>query len=251
MTIFTNAVAGSRVVVDPAQGDIILCAGAAHGGGADLFGMGATSAAKASGIRLRPIRRLTKFVTSTSADGLKVVTNVSQLVFEHLGGEVDALDTSGDGANAAITAFAALTDAAIIAAVPATGLSDAVAAAELDAAVVDIKLATLAVQFPQRDDINASPNAVGALQAGIMPLEEPHGGTGKDSGSGDNKNRIAEIDIKVDSVAVTAQTKKLKAKWTPELGQDLNAYHNLDAEVELTGILSEPVSYTHLRAHET
>ena len=56
-----------------------------------------------------------------------------------------------------------------------------------------------------------------------------------------NEN-IPEIDIKVDSVAVTAQTKKLKAKWTPELGQDLNAYHNLDAEVELTSILSEQVA---------
>jgi len=52
---------------------------------------------------------------------------------------------------------------------------------------------------------------------------------------------IPEIDIKVDSVAVTAITKKLKAKWTPELGQDLNAYHNLDAEVELTSILSEQI----------
>ncbi|MDP3987429.1 MAG: hypothetical protein Q8P81_04360 [Nanoarchaeota archaeon] len=52
---------------------------------------------------------------------------------------------------------------------------------------------------------------------------------------------IPEIDIKVDSVAVTAVTKKLKAKWTPELGQDLNAYHNLDAEVELTSILSEQI----------
>jgi len=54
--------------------------------------------------------------------------------------------------------------------------------------------------------------------------------------------RIPEIDIKVDSIAVTAITKKLKAKWTPELGQDLNAYHNLDAEVELTGILSEQIA---------
>ncbi len=51
-----------------------------------------------------------------------------------------------------------------------------------------------------------------------------------------------EIDIKVDSVAVTAVTKKLKAKWTPELAQDLNAYHNLDAEVELTSILSEQIA---------
>ncbi len=53
---------------------------------------------------------------------------------------------------------------------------------------------------------------------------------------------IAEIDIKVDSISVTAVTKKLKAKWTPELGQDLNAYHNLDAEVELTSILSEQIA---------
>lgn len=61
------------------------------------------------------------------------------------------------------------------------------------------------------------------------------------NGSGGNAT-IPEIDIKVDSVAVTAQTKKLKAKWTPELAQDLNAYHNLDAEVELTGILSEQIA---------
>ena len=53
---------------------------------------------------------------------------------------------------------------------------------------------------------------------------------------------IPEIEIQVDSISVTAQTKKLKAKWSPELGQDLNAYHNLDAEVELTSILSEQIA---------
>ena len=53
---------------------------------------------------------------------------------------------------------------------------------------------------------------------------------------------LPEIAIKVDSVAVTAVTRKLKASWTPELAQDLNAYHNLDAEVELTGILSEQIA---------
>ena len=58
----------------------------------------------------------------------------------------------------------------------------------------------------------------------------------------ENEANIPEIDIKVDSIAITAQTKKLKAKWTPELGQDLNAYHNLDAEVELTSILSEQIA---------
>jgi hypothetical protein len=58
----------------------------------------------------------------------------------------------------------------------------------------------------------------------------------------EGSKEIPEIDIKVDSIAITAQTKKLKAKWTPELGQDLNAYHNLDAEVELTSILSEQIA---------
>ena len=58
----------------------------------------------------------------------------------------------------------------------------------------------------------------------------------------ENNPDIPEIDIKVDSSAVTALTKKLKAKWSPELAQDLNAYHNLDAEVELTSILSEQIA---------
>jgi|TARA_R110001592_G_scaffold222742_1_gene477995 hypothetical protein len=58
----------------------------------------------------------------------------------------------------------------------------------------------------------------------------------------ENQAEMPEIDIKVDSIAVTAITKKLKAKWSPELGQDLNAYHNLDAEVELTSILSEQIA---------
>jgi hypothetical protein len=58
----------------------------------------------------------------------------------------------------------------------------------------------------------------------------------------ENETAIPEINIKVDSIAVTAKTKKLKAKWTPELGQDLSAYHNLDAEVELTSILSEQIA---------
>ena len=58
----------------------------------------------------------------------------------------------------------------------------------------------------------------------------------------ETETKIPEIDIKVDSVAVTAVTKKLKAKWSPELAQDLNAYHNLDAEVELTSVLSEQIA---------
>tara|TARA_R110001583_G_scaffold7985_13_gene38989 strand:+ start:27262 stop:29199 length:1938 start_codon:yes stop_codon:yes gene_type:complete len=53
---------------------------------------------------------------------------------------------------------------------------------------------------------------------------------------------IPEIDIKIESIAVTAVTRKLRARWSPELAQDLNAYHSLDAEVELTQILSEQIA---------
>ena len=53
---------------------------------------------------------------------------------------------------------------------------------------------------------------------------------------------IPEIDIKVESIAVVANTRKLRARWSPELAQDLNAYHSLDAEVELTQILSEQIA---------
>ena len=64
---------------------------------------------------------------------------------------------------------------------------------------------------------------------------------------GDNANTVGdpvipEIDIKIESLAVTAVSRKLKAKWSPELAQDLNAYHSLDAEVELTQILSEQIA---------
>ena len=53
---------------------------------------------------------------------------------------------------------------------------------------------------------------------------------------------IPELDIRIESVSVTASGRKLKAKWTPELAQDLAAYQNLDAEVELTQILSETIA---------
>lgn len=53
---------------------------------------------------------------------------------------------------------------------------------------------------------------------------------------------IPEINVSMQSQAITAKTKKLKAVWTPEFAQDLNAYQNLDAEAELTNIMSEYIS---------
>jgi len=53
---------------------------------------------------------------------------------------------------------------------------------------------------------------------------------------------IPEINVKLISDTVAAKTRKLKAQWTPEFAQDLNAYHSIDAEAELTSILSEYIS---------
>ena len=82
--------------------------------------------------------------------------------------------------------------------------------------------------YPAKDTLSVDSAPLGAIGGYDYPLEG-------------NAN-IPEIDIKVDSVSVTAVTKKLRAKWTPELQQDINAYHNLDAEVELTSILSETIA---------
>jgi hypothetical protein len=53
---------------------------------------------------------------------------------------------------------------------------------------------------------------------------------------------IPQINVSMRSEAIVAKTKKLKAQWTPEFAQDLNAYHSLDAEAELTAVMSEYIS---------
>ena len=57
-----------------------------------------------------------------------------------------------------------------------------------------------------------------------------------------NSIEFPELNIKLVSDSITAETRKLKAQWTPEFAQDLNAYQNLDAEAELTSMLSEQIS---------
>ena len=53
---------------------------------------------------------------------------------------------------------------------------------------------------------------------------------------------IPEINVRMQSQTVAAKTRKLKAVWTPEFAQDLAAYQNIDAEAELTNIMSEYIS---------
>ena len=53
---------------------------------------------------------------------------------------------------------------------------------------------------------------------------------------------IPELNVEMKSLPIVAKTRKLKAQWTPEFAQDLNAYHSIDAEAELTSMLSEYIS---------
>ena len=72
--------------------------------------------------------------------------------------------------------------------------------------------------------------------------KDPINGTGT-SGLNDGTDlQIPEIDLELRSEAIVAKTRKLKAVWTPELAQDLNAYHSIDAEAELTSMLSDYIS---------
>jgi hypothetical protein len=57
-----------------------------------------------------------------------------------------------------------------------------------------------------------------------------------------NPISIPEVNIQLRSQAITAKTRKLKASWSPEFSQDLNAYQSLDAESEVTGILGDYIS---------
>ena len=56
------------------------------------------------------------------------------------------------------------------------------------------------------------------------------------------ESEIGEVSFKLDSVTVSVEERKLRATWSPELAQDVSAFHNIDAEAELTSILSEQIA---------
>jgi hypothetical protein len=66
----------------------------------------------------------------------------------------------------------------------------------------------------------------------------------EDASTGDTVTSLGvpEINLELRSESIVAKTRKLKAVWTPEFAQDLNAYHSIDAEAELTSMLSEYIS---------
>ena len=54
-------------------------------------------------------------------------------------------------------------------------------------------------------------------------------------------NSFAEMAFSIEKSTVTAKTRALKAEYTMELAQDLKAIHGLDAETELSNILSAEI----------
>ena len=56
------------------------------------------------------------------------------------------------------------------------------------------------------------------------------------------ETEMGEVSFRLESVTVSVESRKLRATWSPELAQDVNAFHNIDAESELTALLSEQIA---------
>ena len=85
-------------------------------------------------------------------------------------------------------------------------------------------------------------NLRGDFEAGKTAGEGSGNSTATATQAIDTDIGIPEVNLELKSEPIVAKTRKLKAVWTPELAQDLNAYHSIDAEAELTALLSEYVS---------
>jgi hypothetical protein len=97
----------------------------------------------------------------------------------------------------------------------------------------------------KKTDTTVDTELTGSLVYHKQPVDNDRGDFEASGGDGNNvapSIAIPSIDVKLASEAIVAKTRKLKAQWTPEFAQDLNAYHSIDAEAELTSLLSEYIS---------
>ena len=90
----------------------------------------------------------------------------------------------------------------------------------------------------KKDDTTVDNELTGSIVFHKQPADNSRGDFEDTSGN----LQIPEINVELASEAIVAKTRKLKAQWTPEFAQDLNAYHSIDAEAELTSLLSEYIS---------
>jgi hypothetical protein len=153
---------------------------------------------------------------------------------------------------------AGATDQIVKLAIPTSSLPNfdtrAVRAFYLSGSAADLPAVT--TQYPQFTKLNggnieffvsASVAEAGTLKVEyLMQTNDAQRGDFEDGNTnlnGDNDPiTIPQINVQMQSEAIVAKTRKLKAVWTPEFAQDLNAYHSLDAEAELTSIMSEYIS---------
>jgi hypothetical protein len=99
------------------------------------------------------------------------------------------------------------------------------------------------VFFAKVSDLTAGADAGGLnIKFSQQPVAENRGDFEDNTPGSPADIGIPEVDLELKSEAIVAKTRKLKAVWTPELAQDLNAYHSIDAEAELTSMLSEYIS---------
>ena len=102
---------------------------------------------------------------------------------------------------------------------------------------IELDLAKPVVQAGKTLDgyIGITPDAAKALVDNIMVAWSQYD-------SLELETEIGEVSFKLDSVTVSVEERKLRATWSPELAQDVAAFHNIDAEAELTAILSEQIA---------
>jgi hypothetical protein len=124
---------------------------------------------------------------------------------------------------------------------------NAVRGFRVSGSVVDFD-ATLLPEFTKVVGTNVrfivSSSATGTISAVDFfkqPTDTTRGDFEDRTNSVDNLN-IPQIDLELRSETIVAKTRKLKAVWSPELAQDLNAYHSVDAEAELTAMLSDYIA---------
>jgi hypothetical protein len=134
--------------------------------------------------------------------------------------------------------------------VPAVSFSNADFNAVRSFRITDTVTGDLLPEFTKYDGTNVTFIVSGAAATGRTITAVEYSKQPTDTTRGDFEDRdnsvtnlnIPQIDLELRSETIVAKTRKLKAVWSPELAQDLNAYHSVDAEAELTAMLSDYIS---------
>jgi hypothetical protein len=214
-----------------------LAEGGLYGQGRFGYSINQFSASYASGSTTAALATF-KDINFNSAYSASIVGNTMVKVFVNTGSLV--LDTNGvrafelsgsSGGGGAVNPSTIISDFTVV---EGANLVFFVSGSTL--ANVNLSLATgstlfynKSTNFQTRGDFEDAPNDTPA------PFSNPNAANSASI-------VIPEINVQMKSETISAKTRKLKAQWTPEFAQDLNAYHSLDAEAELTGMLSEYIS---------